>query len=277
MKTNMAETELSCKDKRWSLNGMTALVTGGTRGIGHAVVEELAGFGAVVHTCSRNQAELDACLKNWENKGFKVTGSLCDVSVREQRVKLMETVSFIFQGKLNILVNNAGICTIKQTVDFTAEDISAILGTNFESSYHFCQLAHPLLKASGHGSIVFISSVGGVIAVPMVSIYAASKGAMNQVTKNLACEWARDNIRVNAVAPWIIKTSMVDALTQDPVTKHKVGFSISRHPMGRVGEPNEVSSLVAFLCFSAASYINGQVICVDGGFTVNGFEATDYN
>ncbi|KAL5742704.1 hypothetical protein ACOSP7_029436 [Xanthoceras sorbifolium] len=275
VKTNMAEAELSCRDKRWSLNGMTALVTGGTRGIGHAIVEELAGFGAVVHTCSRNQTELNACLKEWENKGFEVTGSLCDVSVRAQREKLMETVSSIFQGKLNILVNNAGIAITKETVDFTAEDISATLAINFESGYHFCQLAHPLLKASGHGSIVFISSIAGVIAQPLVSIYAASKGAMNQITKNLACEWAKDNIRVNAIAPGVIKTSLIDALSEDPVVKQKMESAASRYPMGRFGEPEEVSSLAAFLCFSAASFITGQIICVDGGCTVNGSTSTN--
>uniref|UniRef100_A0A5B6YVI8 Tropinone reductase n=1 Tax=Davidia involucrata TaxID=16924 RepID=A0A5B6YVI8_DAVIN len=260
-------------DSRWSLKGMTALVTGGTRGIGHATVEELAGLGAIVHTCSRNEAELHECLNNWKEKGFVVTGSVCDVSVRAQREKLMESVSSIFNGKLNILVNNVGTGIWKPTVEFTAEEFSTIMSTNFESVYHLCQLAHPLLKAQGRGSIVFMSSVAGVVSVNYLSVYSATKGAMNQLTKNLACEWAKDNIRTNAIAPWYIRTSLVEQVLNDKEYLEEV---LSRTPMRRLGEPKEVSSLVAFLCLPASSYITGQIICVDGGMTVNGFDPTRF-
>ncbi|PIA40438.1 hypothetical protein AQUCO_02500264v1 [Aquilegia coerulea] len=163
-------------EKRWSLIGMTALVTGGTKGIGHAIVEELAGLGAIIHTCSRNETELNQVLNQWSELGFQVTGSVCDVSVRTQREKLMEDVSSLFQGKLNIFVSNAGTNVMKPTVEFTAEDFSFLMTTNFESSYHLSQLAHPLLKASGNGSIVFISSVAGVTAFDAGSVYGATKG-----------------------------------------------------------------------------------------------------
>ncbi|KAL8539093.1 hypothetical protein ACS0TY_000907 [Phlomoides rotata] len=196
-------------NSRWSLAGMTALVTGGTRGIGFATVEELAQLGATVYTCSRNEEELNQRLQEWVSKGLLVSGSVCDASSREQRVQLMEKVSSVFNGKLNILINNVGTNKRKPTVDYTAEEYSSLMATNLESSYHLCQLAHPLLKASGRGSIVFISSVAGQVHLFSGSIYGATKGAINQLTKNLACEWAKDNIRVNSVAPWYIKTSLV--------------------------------------------------------------------
>eukprot|EP00178_Gracilaria_changii_P018715 TRINITY_DN53714_c0_g1_i1.p1 TRINITY_DN53714_c0_g1~~TRINITY_DN53714_c0_g1_i1.p1 ORF type:complete len:159 (-),score=11.01 TRINITY_DN53714_c0_g1_i1:27-470(-) len=147
------------------------------------------------------------------------------------------------------------------------------MATNLESAFHLCQLAHPLLKASGRGSIIFISSVAGVVAIPSGTIYAATKGAINQLTKNFACEWAKDNIRTNSVAPWYIRTSLVEHVIKQEEFMKKL---VDRSPLGRVGEPEEVSSLVAFLCLPAASYINGQVICVDGGMSVNGFYPRDY-
>ncbi|AEC08242.1 putative oxidoreductase [Arabidopsis thaliana] len=265
----MAKTGESLRDKpRWSLVGMTALVTGGSKGIGEAVVEELATLGARIHTCARDETQLQESLRKWQAKGFQVTTSVCDVSSRDKREKLMETVSTIFEGKLNILVNNVGTCIVKPTLQHTAEDFSFTMATNLESAFHLSQLAHPLLKASGSGSIVLISSVSGVVHVNGASIYGVSKGAMNQLGRNLACEWASDNIRTNSVCPWFIETPLVTESLSNEEFRKEVE---SRPPMGRVGEVNEVSSLVAFLCLPAASYITGQTICVDGGFTVNGF------
>ncbi|KMT12725.1 hypothetical protein BVRB_4g088210 [Beta vulgaris subsp. vulgaris] len=220
-----AKTSVGGNGRRWSLQGMNALVTGGTKGIGHAIVEELAGLGASVHTCARNEAELNACLLDWKTKGLPISGSICDVSSRPQREKLMETINSIFNGKLNIL-------------------------------------------ASGQGNIVFISSIASMVAFDIGSVYGAAKGAMNQLSKNLACEWAKNNIRVNSVACGVIWTSMTEGMrTQKEYLK---GFE-SRIALGRLGEPEEVSSLVAYLCLPAASYITGQTITVDGGFTINAF------
>ncbi|KAH7514493.1 hypothetical protein FEM48_Zijuj11G0095300 [Ziziphus jujuba var. spinosa] len=270
----MTQPDISSGENRWTLQGKTALVTGGTKGIGHAIVEELAGFGATIHTCSRNQNELDQCLGKWKSKGFQVSGSVCDVLYRDQREKLIETLSSLFEGKLNILVNNAGMTIPKSTTEVTAQDFSTIMGTNFESAYHFCQIAHPLLKASGNGNIVFNSSIASAVALPMHSVNAASKSAINQVTRSLACEWAKDNIRVNSVAPGIIKTPLVENLIGNFEMGKHMDDIIAGTPMSRAGEPKEVSSAVAFLCLPAASYITGQIIYVDGGFTVNGYPPT---
>ncbi|CAI0539912.1 unnamed protein product [Linum tenue] len=256
-------------DGRWSLSGQTALVTGGTRGIGRAVVEELVGLGAKVHTCCRNGSELRQCLEEWEGLlGSGISGSLCDVSVGEKRVELMRTVSSVFDGKLNILVNNVGTNIRKPMEEFTPVEFATLLSTNFESAFHLSQLAYPLLKASGQGSVVFTSSVTGFLSLKSMSVHGATKGAINQLTKSLACEWAKDNIRSNAVAPWYIKTSMVEQVLSNEKYLEEV---YSRTPLRRLGEPTEVSSLVAFLCLPASSYITGQIICVDGGMSVNGF------
>ncbi|GKV08052.1 hypothetical protein SLEP1_g19739 [Rubroshorea leprosula] len=266
----MAEAESKEKSSRWSLQNTTALVTGGTKGIGYAIVEELAAFGARVHTCSRNETQLNDCLNEWKKKGFNVTGSVCDVSSKAEREKLIETISSLFGGKLNILINNVGTTTWKPTLEYTAEDFSFLMKTNFESAFHLSQLSHPLLKASGEGNIVFISSIAAVTSFDGITIYAAAKAALNQLTKNLACEWARDGIRTNCVAPGVTKTPLAEPLLKNE--EFVTGFC-AQTPIGRLAEPEEVSPLVAFLCLPVASYITGQTICVDGGATVNGFSA----
>ncbi|XP_037443291.1 noroxomaritidine/norcraugsodine reductase-like [Triticum dicoccoides] len=247
------------REKRWSLAGATALVTGGHRArlmCRRAIVEELAGFGARVHTCSRNAAELEECRRQWEEEKLAVTVSVCDVSVRAAREKLMETVRDSFDGKLDILVNNAGQLVLKAATEWTAEDYAQLMETNLESSFHLSQLAHPLLMNAsilGGGSIVNISSVGGIFGYPGLALYGITKGGMNQFTRSLATEWARDNIRVNSVAPGIVSTDMIKDL--EP---HALEQACSRIPMGRSGKPTEVASVVSFLCMPTASYITGQ-------------------
>ncbi|WVZ06242.1 hypothetical protein V8G54_019588 [Vigna mungo] len=193
----------------------------------HAIVSDLAAFGAAVHTCSRTQTELNKCLEEWQSEGFQVTGSVCDVSSPHDREKLLQIVASTFNGKLNIYVNNVGTNLRKPTIEYSAEEYSELMTVNLDSSFHLCQLAYPLLKASGKGCIVFLSSVAGVTSMGTGSLL------QNQ--------------------------AFVDDV-------------MSRTPLKRIAEPEEVSSLVTFLCLPAASYITGQVICVDGGVTVNGFQ-----
>uniref|UniRef100_M4EGP7 3-oxoacyl-[acyl-carrier-protein] reductase n=1 Tax=Brassica campestris TaxID=3711 RepID=M4EGP7_BRACM len=214
-----------------------------------------------------DEAHLNECLSGWKNKGFQVTGSVCAASSWTEREKLMQTVSTLFDAKLSILINNVGAIRSKPTIENTAEDFSFHISTNLESAYHFSQLAHPLLKSSGCGNIVFISSIAGVVSCGVSSIYSAIKGAMNQLARNLACEWASDGIRANAIAPAVIATPLVEYGFDDEFKKAMESIN----PLGRLGKPEEAASLVAFLCMPAASYITGQTICVDGGLSINGF------
>ncbi|MBA0784793.1 hypothetical protein Gotri_025788 [Gossypium trilobum] len=156
----------------------------------------------------------------------------------------------------------------KPVSDYTAEDISKLTSINFESAYNISVLAHPLLKASPNASIVFISSVAGILPVAFAPIYGANKGAMNHLAKYLACDWAGDNIRVNTIAPGVIKTPLSEQFFDEKDERLKE--TINRTPLRRLGQPKEVSATVAFLCLPAASYLTGQIICVDGGMTVNG-------
>ena len=249
---------------RWTLENKIALVTGGTRGIGAAIAKEFLSFGAWVCVIARSQEDIE---KMEEVEGEKLIGIREDLSQNEAYRNITGYVEEKF-GKLDILVNNVGMNIRKKTEEYSREEYEKIIQTNLTSAFEMSRNALPLLKKSGGASIINVSSVAGQKHLKTGSIYGMSKAAMIQLTKNLACEWAGDNIRVNAIAPWYIKTPLANEVLKDKSYYEEV---ISRTPLGKVGDPEDVASLAAYLCMPAAKFITGQCISVDGGFTVYGF------
>ena len=254
---------------RWRLDGRLALVTGASKGIGLACVRELAAFGADVLMVARDETHLEQARAEIaeEFPEREILAFAADVAQREQRMEVFDWIADQ-DLSLSLLVNNAGTNVRKKTMEYAADEVYALLETNLMSAFDFCRLAYPHLSEHGHAAIVNVGSVSGLTHVRTGAPYGLTKAALTQLTRNLACEWADDGIRVNAVAPWYIRTQRTQSALADPEYLDEV---LERTPMGRIGEPEEVAAAIAFLCMPASSYVTGECIAVDGGFLRYGF------
>ena len=254
-------------DPRWSLSGKKALITGATKGIGKAIAEEFMELGAEITVVARNSQEISGHVKVWTQKGFRASGISADVSREDGRTNLFGELEKNWP-QFDILVNNVGTNIRKKAVEYSSEEYNRILDTNMRSAFDMWRLSYPFLKRSGSGCVVNVSSVGGLTALRTGAVYAMTKAALIQLSKNLAIEWAADGIRVNSIAPWYIRTPLAETVLKNPDYLQSV---LARTPLNRLGEPHEVAAAAAFLCMPSASYITGQCLAVDGGFSVFGF------
>ena len=239
----------------WSLQGKRALITGGTRGIGAATVEEFLALDAEVAIVSRRPGERDGI--------FTIHA---DVSDPGDRARIASELSAHWD-RLDVLVNNAGMNIRKPWVEISDSERDPALNTNALGPMDLTKRLLPLLQKSTAASVVNVASVAGFVDVGSGATYALSKAALLQFTRSIAVEWASMNIRVNAVAPWYIRTPLTEPVLSQTERMAKI---LSRTPMFRVGTPEEIAAAIAFLAMDKSSFITGQCIVADGGFLALG-------
>ena len=247
----------------FDLKGKTALVTGGNGGIGLGMAQGLAAAGAKVAIAGRDKAKNAAALKT-------LPGSVSvEADLREEKAcRAMVEEAAQRLGRLDILVNNAGMNVRKRPEEYTLEEWKLVMDTNLTSAFVSSQAAYAHLKRAGGGKIVNIGSMMSIFGAAFVAPYGASKGGIVQLTRALACAWAKDNIQVNAVLPGWIDTALTQRARKDIAGLHE--NVLRRTPAGRWGAPEDLSGVAVFLCSKASDFVTGTAIPVDGGYSVQG-------
>jgi NAD(P)-dependent dehydrogenase (short-subunit alcohol dehydrogenase family) len=251
----------------FNLEGKTALVTGAGKGIGRALAIGLAEAGADVAIVARTEADLQEVAAEIRKTGRKAYITVADVTDRSQVEQAVAGV-VAQAGRLDILVNNAGMNIRTPALEVTDEEWDKIMQTNLKSAFMMSQSAGRYMKEAGGGRIINVASVAGHIALRTGVVYGATKAAMIQMTKVLALEWGKHNILVNGIGPWYFRTPLTEKMLQNEEFVQEV---LSRTPLRRIGDLQDLVGPVVFLSSEAANYITGQTLLVDGGMTIYGF------
>jgi NAD(P)-dependent dehydrogenase (short-subunit alcohol dehydrogenase family) len=248
------------------LTGKTAVVVGGTSGIGRAIAHALAEAGADVVATSRRMEQVESAANEIEERGRRSLRVASDVSNSASLRSVLEACLAAF-GKVDILVNSAGRTKRAPTLDFPEEEWAGILDTNLTGTLRACQIFGRHMIERRYGRIINIASLSSFVALYEVAAYSASKAAVASLTKSLAVEWAAHGVNINAIAPGVFRTALNQKLLDQ--TERGREFLL-RTPMKRFGQVEELAGAAVFLASDAASFVNGEVLVVDGGFLASG-------
>jgi gluconate 5-dehydrogenase len=247
----------------FSLAGKRALVTGSSQGLGLAIAKALATAGADVVLNGRDEAKLAKVAAALQAEGLKVEAQAFDVT-SEESVKTGVSAVLNRLGPIHILVNNAGIQRRHAILDLSLEDWDAVIRMNLTSAFLVAKAVAPQMISEGAGKIINICSLMSSLARPTISPYSASKGGLKMLTQSMTVEWARHNIQTNGIGPGYMLTELTAPLSEDPKFDSWIK---ARTPANRWGKPEELGGAAVFLASEASSFINGQILYVDGGIT----------
>lgn len=245
-----------------------ALVTGGAAGIGRAIAERFARSGYAVALLDRDAAAVAVAAEALRARGVPALGIAASVADEAAVEAAVSTVAATL-GRLDVLVNNAGIACNKPTLDLSLDEWQRAVDINLTGVFLCARAGGRRMVAQGHGVIINMGSMYGTVAAPDRAGYCATKSAVDMLTRVLAVEWAPHGLRVNGIAPGYVRTALLDALIQQG--RVDADALIARTPARRFGRPEEVAELAFFLASDAAAFINGQVVGMDGGWTANGY------
>jgi len=249
----------------FDLTGQVAVITGSSKGIGRAAAETMASLGAKVVISSRKADACETVAAAIRKDGGEAIVIPCNIS-RKEEVEALVSGTLKQWGRIDTLVCNAAVNPYYGPLaNIPDEAFDKIMSSNIKSNLWLCNLAIPVMAEKGGGSVVIVSSIGGLRGSAMLGAYGISKAADFQLARSLAVEWGPKNVRVNCVAPGLVKTDFARALWEDP---ERLKRTVSTAPLRRIGEPDEIGGVVAFLASRSASFITGSVIVADGGVTI---------